>query len=63
MRWAFGFALLLTMSTKHLASNWMRAAFILVSGGGSGRIRTPGWLPTARFQVICAHVQTGPRML
>jgi hypothetical protein len=40
-----------------------RSAFVLVRGGGSGGIRTPGPLRVARFQVICAHVQTGPRML
>ncbi|MGH3812798.1 MAG: hypothetical protein ACRDUV_10130 [Pseudonocardiaceae bacterium] len=38
---------------------WTYTAFLLVSGGGSGGIRTPGWLPTARFQVAgesCAGV-------
>ncbi len=33
--------------------------FVLVRGSGSGRIRTPGWLPTSRFQVAgepCAGV-------
>jgi hypothetical protein len=34
----------------------------LVSGGGSGGIRTPGWLPTSRFQVMHAPVQSPPRM-
>jgi hypothetical protein len=34
----------------------------LVSGGGSGGIRTPGCLPTARFQVMHAPVQSPPRM-
>ena len=39
--------------------------FLLVSGGGSGGIRTPGWLPTARFHVagnscgaVCARLST-----
>ena len=37
------------------------SAFVLLSGGGSGGIRTPGWSPTARFQALRSGVRGQPR--